>query len=875
MTSRRVLFTLPFLIALLFPTSPEAQVALPAIDAEISAMVESVSVDSLYNVIDTLTSFTTRHTNSDTTSNTFGVGAARRWVYNRLQEIGNATGNLTVDYHSFVLTIQGVTKEHRNVVGTITGTDPAQNDRVYIIGGHLDSRNEDSNDSTGFAHGANDDASGVGAALEVARILAQNPPEATVKFIAFVGEEQGLFGSTEYAQLAVQLGMNIEGMLNNDMVGNVTYGEAGTGDSLAFDSTHVRMFSVGPSNSSSRQMARAVKLYGETYVPSMEVNLIPAQDRPNRGGDHIPFNDNGFTAVRLVDVYDNLLHQHNFGDTIQVMNFPYYARNVGIDVATLAGLANAPRPLEDFVVGNTGDSTGFTVSWDASDATDLGGYYVTIRGINTLYWDQTIDVGNVTDFVIASSPSESLWVGAAAYDTSGHLGLVTEELGVLSTVPAAPTGLVATPDNVQINLSWNPAPEGDFSHHNLFRASAAGGPYTQIAGPLALPSYADNSAALGTFHYYKVSAVDTNGTESAQSEYARGRVASLDQGVLLVEESEDGTGQPHSPADVLSDGYYATVLANTTHDVFDYDSAAAADGLTLSDIGAYSSVIWVSDDRDREVAGVPVQAQFLGGNLALLKEYLDVGGNVLLIGWRLSGGVDPIYPGTYAPGDVLYDYFGVADVGTASPQGGRYFYGATGALGYPDVTVDTAKTRTPWGGKLPDADYLTTVAPGAETIYTFLSDPPDSAFHGAPVAVRNDGGAYRTVFVDFPLYHLLMPGAQDLVETALDWFATSTGVGGGSASAARFAIRAEPNPLGAHGTTLRFALPQRSDVDLAIYSVSGRRVRSLARGARAAGIHAVNWDGRNESGERVSSGIYFYRIDAGGQKATGKIVLLR
>lgn len=875
MTSRFAPCLLPILLAIFLPATAHAQVALPAIDAEISAMIESVSVDSLFNVIDTLTSFTTRHTNSDTTSNTFGVGAARRWVYNRLLEIGNATGNLTVAYHSFELTTQGITKEHRNVVGTITGTDPAQADRVYIIGGHLDSRNEDLADSTGFAHGANDDASGVGAALEVARILAQNPPEATVVFIAFVGEEQGLLGSGEYAQLATQLGTNIEGMLNNDMVGNVVFGEAGTGDSLAFDSTHVRMFSIGPSNSGSRQMARAVKLYGETYVPSMGVNLIAAQDRPNRGGDHIPFNDNGFTACRLVDVFDNLLHQHNFGDTLQVMNFPYYARNVGIDIATLAGLANAPRPLENFVVGNTGDSTGFTVSWDPSDATDLGGYMVTIRTTDTTYWQQSIDVGNVTDYVIASSPSESLWVGAAAYDTLGHLGLVTEELGVLSTVPAAPTGLAALPDNVQINLSWNPAPEGDFSHHNLFRATAAGGPYSPLAGPLALPSYADNSAALGTFYYYKVSTVDTNSTESAQSGFARGRVASLDQGILLVEESEDGTGQPHSPSDILSDAFYAQVLTNTPHDVFDYDSAAAADGLTLSDLGAYSSVIWVSDDRDREVAGVPVQAQFLGQNLALLQQYLDVGGNVLLMGWRLSGGVDPIYPGTYGPGSVLYDYFGVADVGTASPQGGRYFYGATGALGYPSVTVDTAKARPPWVGKLPDADFLTASAPGAETIYTFLSDPPDSAFHGAPVALRKDGGTFKTAFVDFPLYHLLMPGAQDLVENALDWFSTSTDVAGGSTGAVRFSIRAEPNPFGARGTTLRFALPRKGDVDLAIYSISGRRVRSLVSGTRPAGLHAIDWDGRNESGERVSSGIYFYRIEAGGQKATGKIVLLK
>ncbi len=868
-------------LLLLLPTISAAQVSLPAMDPVIEGLVDSVSADTLRNYLMSMQGFFTRHTNSDTLSATVGIGAARRWVFDQFVQISNDNGGiLQVEYHEFTETIQGVTKLHKNVVATLPGSDPAQADRIYILSGHLDSRNEDNMDWTGFAPGAVDDGGGSAAAIECARVLAKMGTEATIKFVNVVGEDQGLFGSSALALDAFQQGWNIEGMMTNDVFGNTVFGEVGVGDSLDNDTVNVRTFSIGPSNSSSRNMSRMVKLYGDAYT-TQNVNIIPMQDRPGRGGDHIPFNDNGFTACRLMDQFDNLIHQHSPADSFGVMNFPYLARNVGIDVAMFGNLANAPRPVVDFVVGNTGDSTGFQLSWSPSDATDLGGYIVTIRGTGSTFWDQTIDVGNTLSHLFTPSPSESLWLGVAAYDTLGHMGLVTEERGVLSTIPFAPTGLLVAPTNSTIDLAWNGAPEGDFSHHNVFRSLSAAGPFNQINGsPITVPAFTDAAVLPVTFYYYAVSTVDTNGNEGPQSGIERGRVASLDQGVLFVEETVVGPGQPHRPTEAESDSFYAVVFDTIPHTVLDYDSAAAATGINVSDLGAYSSVVWVSDDRNLTVSGVLLQNQFLVENLAALRQYLDLGGNVLVMGWKLADGISPLYPVAFGPGDVLHDYFRVETVNFASPDGGKFSYGATGLLGYPTVQIDSSKARNPWKGKLPDMDFFLSVAPGGETVYTFNSDPPDSSFHGSPSGIRYDGGTYRTQFFDFPLYHLQEQNAQDLIGKALTWFGDiPTSVAQSpeeeSAPITRLSIRATPNPFGRTGTTFHYALPGKATVELAIFSPSGRRVRLLKKASQSGGQHSVVWDGRDESGRTAAAGVYFYRITAGKSRATGKVVLVR
>ena len=194
-------------------------IAPPGIDADIAALADSVSADSLEATIQTLQDFFTRHTNSDTVSTTVGIGAARRWVYEQFAAISAANGgNLQVAFDTFNATVSGVTRDHRNVVATLPGTDPQAAERIFVFSGHLDSRNANNTDAVGYAPGANDDGSGVGAAIELARLMARRSWEATIKFIAFTGEEQGLFGSAHYASVAALHGDNIEGDLNSDII---------------------------------------------------------------------------------------------------------------------------------------------------------------------------------------------------------------------------------------------------------------------------------------------------------------------------------------------------------------------------------------------------------------------------------------------------------------------------------------------------------------------------------------------------------------------------------------------------------------------------------------------------------------------------------
>ena len=250
-----------------------------------------------------------------------------------------------------------------NAMAVLKGTDATDN-RMYIISGHLDSRVTDVMNRTADAPGANDDGSGVAAVLECARIMSKHPFGATVIFVAVSGEEQGLLGATYLANKAKQKRWNIDAMLNNDIMGSNNSNETGI-----IGNTKLRVFSEGlpayeldsvakrirqfglENDGKSRQLARYVKEIGERYVDNLEVMMVYRNDRFLRGGDHTPFVENGFAAVRLTEMNENFNHQHQdlrtekgsvYGDLAQFMDFEYLRKNTAVNLATLASLANAP-----------------------------------------------------------------------------------------------------------------------------------------------------------------------------------------------------------------------------------------------------------------------------------------------------------------------------------------------------------------------------------------------------------------------------------------------------------------------------------------------------------------------------------------------------
>jgi len=385
-------------------------------DPEIAAMVKEISPDSLRSYINKLVSFGTRSTLSSTTDKKRGIGAAREWVVQRFNEFARSSnGRMTAYVDTTTIPADGrrvdVPINLGNAMAILKGTDP-NDDRIYIISGHLDSRVTDVMNRTADAPGANDDASGVAAVMECARIMSKHSFPSTIIFVAVSGEEQSLLGSAYLANQAKSKNWNIDAMLNNDIMGSNNSNETNI-----IDNTRLRVFSEGISvldtgrvlssvrslglenDSKSRQLARYVKEIGERYVDNLEVVMIYRSDRFLRGGDHTPFLQKGYAAVRLTEMNENYNHQHQdlrtdkgvvYGDLPEFMDFEYLRKNTGINLSTLANLAKAPSmPLEVKVeVRNLTNAT--TLNWKAPKNGKAKGYYVLMRETTSPVWQKKI-----------------------------------------------------------------------------------------------------------------------------------------------------------------------------------------------------------------------------------------------------------------------------------------------------------------------------------------------------------------------------------------------------------------------------------------------------------------------------------------------------
>ncbi len=383
-------------------------------DPDIAALVSQISRDSLQAHVAKLVSFGTRHTLSNTTDKKKGIGASRRWVLSKFQEFaGQSAGRMTATIDTWTLKADGkrVDKDQEtgNVMATLKGTDPAD-DRIFIVSGHIDSRVTDVMNRTADAPGANDDASGVAAVIELARVMAKSAFPATIIFVAVSGEEQGLLGAEHLAERAVQEKWNVEAVLNNDIMGANNSNETNI-----IDNTRLRVFSEGlpafemdkqaasirqyglENDGKARQLARYVKEVGERYVENLEVVMVYRNDRFLRGGDHTPFVTKGFAAVRFSEMNENFLHQHQdlrtekgveYGDLLKFMDFEYLRKNTGINLACLANLAKSPAMPQSVVIEVSGLANSSTLRWAAPKSGKVKGYYVLMRETYQPFWQK-------------------------------------------------------------------------------------------------------------------------------------------------------------------------------------------------------------------------------------------------------------------------------------------------------------------------------------------------------------------------------------------------------------------------------------------------------------------------------------------------------
>lgn len=407
--------------------------------------VAAVSRERLESTVRRLVEFGTRHSLSDTLSETRGIGAARRWVHRQFEELVPASNRrLSVAYDWFTPDSSArvpVRVPMASVVATLRGTAPAARDRVYVISAHLDNRAADPLDAVADAPGANDDGSGVAVVLEAARVLAGLPLDATVVFAVFSGEEQGLFGSAHFAGRARERNLEIAGVLNNDMVGN-SQGGNGVRDNTAVrvfsegipgdetpEQARVRAIAGGENDGPSRQLARQVRRLAGPYLTNFDLRLVARRDRFGRGGDHSSFNAAGYPAVRLTEPNEDYSRQHQdvpdggsglTGDVPAGMDFDFLAQVARANVAALAGLALAPAPPEGVEILTGEMSYDTALRWQPSGEEDVIGYAVTWRATTSPDWERERFVGNVTRCRLAGLSKDDWIFGVRAVDRDGN-----------------------------------------------------------------------------------------------------------------------------------------------------------------------------------------------------------------------------------------------------------------------------------------------------------------------------------------------------------------------------------------------------------------------------------------------------------------------
>jgi hypothetical protein len=457
-------------LALLAVSATAQPLPQPASADELKAMLAEVSAERIEARIRKLVGFGTRHTLSDIGSDTRGIGAARRWITSELTACAKASGGrLKVEEQTFVEPAgQRVAQptELMNIVATLPGRGAGKG-RLLVVSGHYDSRNSDVMDSLGESPGANDDASGTAAVMELACVMAKHSFDATLVFMTVPGEEQGLLGAAQWARDAQAEGLNVEAMITNDIVGSPR------GDAGQYDPKRLRLFADsldplvrlltaananrpaspadqkavaamqaellpllqagGGEDLPTQQLGRHLKAAAEAAMPGFTVQLIQRRDRYLRGGDHIPFLERGYAAVRFSEPFENFAHQHQnprtengvvYGDLPEFVDFGYVADVARANLAGLATLAWAPAPPKGVRLDAGGLTNDSTLEWTASTDPEVAGYRVVWRDTDSAAWQQSSDVGMATRVTLPVS-KDNVVFGVQAVSKKGFASLAS------------------------------------------------------------------------------------------------------------------------------------------------------------------------------------------------------------------------------------------------------------------------------------------------------------------------------------------------------------------------------------------------------------------------------------------------------------------
>ncbi|MEJ2105015.1 MAG: M20/M25/M40 family metallo-hydrolase [Ignavibacteriaceae bacterium] len=806
-------------------------------DSLITQITSSVNPENVRYFIQSLQDFQTRFLLANTRD------AVAAWIKDQFLQMGFT--DVVIDSFDYAGTWQ------KNVIATLPGIYEPE---VYnVVGGHHDSYS--SGNPMIFAPGADDNASGTAAVLEIARVIKANnyQPESTIKFITFAAEEYGLFGSYDYALKAYTSNMNIKIMINHDMISHTYY----------------------PANQSKVDINR---YSGFEYLRDLAFYciqnyslLVPVNGGVNSSGsDSYSFWERGFPAVYFEE-NDFSPFYHSPADTIGNYNMEYCSEVIKSSCATLLLNIGMPSSVENYYLVDAGTGNSLIAWWSPNQSPDLEGYKIYL-GSQSGSYDTSFTTNDTLATIGNLIEGNLYYVGISVLDQDGYESLIVERSATPLELPAAPAEFTADPLWHQVQLSWLKNNEYDLLGYNIYRSDIEGELGDKLNQSIYLDTvYMDNSASNGIYYYYTVKTVDNLLNESIDNTTLRSRVVSMDQGILVVDETSDGDGSPMNPTDAEVDQFYNDILEHFNTD--QYDIIEQGNKIGLADLGAYSTIIWHGNDMSNLSVTYEYREE--------IKKYLDFGGNCLYTGYKPSKAFENVssLSKTFSNGDFIFDYFKIQE--TKSTIFALFNEAKSLIGGYANIFVDSVKTLSSNDFHLKDIEMTQASAEGVNIISyetNFDSTTQQGILKGKPVGVEYIGNDYKSVIISFPLYYMNKQQAKSFIQYVLtekfdEVMPVEEPV---SEFPAEYKLYQNfPNPFNP-STKIKFNVPvtlseaEGSLVTLKVYDVLGNEIETIVNEEKLAGTYEVEFTAVD-----LPSGVYFYKLQTGSFIETKKMILLK
>jgi len=807
----------------------------PIATRDITDIINSIDPESIASFIQELQNFNTRFCLHE---NRFTIA---QWIANQFISWGYTDVSL-VDFQP---DNSGLIPQ-KNVVAIETGT--LYPDQYIVLGAHYDSVNQGGTQGIHYelsmtdAPGADDNASGTAAMLEIARVLKLNnhQPLYSIRFVAFAMEELGLYGAYADVDYIHNEDINVVTMVNCDMLGH--------------DPALPYVFTVNKYTNADHLTNYALHL-GQ----SMDMSMVTDTSMSHRS-DSWAYHNAGIPAVFFSET-DFTPYYHTSQDILANMHIPYETQFVKLIVNLLVNIASMIESPQNFVVQNGGNGSSIATSWDAVDIPDV--QYKLIINNSATQETHTYTTDDLQYTFTGLTPETMYEITLSAF-IDDYVSYGITRFMQTDVIPHTPSGIAITPQYQQILISWTKNTELDIASYNVYRRVYQTIDFTLVSSvPASANTFTDTTTADLIWYEYCVRAVDTDENQSPNSQIVRTRHFSLNQGLLILDFTSHNTTNPLLPPNADTDEFYRDLVEGYAYTEM---GSVNANQVRIDNIGIYSTIIAHKNSYNATSNDILRQ---------VLQEFIDIGGNIIY------SAVEPLYFTTYVPngypavyGDTDFPlaYFGIQSVNNNASA--HFARGAsTGWNQIPHLTLEQSKVPPQFGSKL---TRIETFSGDFENIlYTYASDsdiPEETLFDGQPVAVYLQRGNSHIVITSIPLYFIQQAQAKSFVQTVLQIFGEPLSDDDHTlpSTAPNLLLRNYPNPFNP-STTISFTIPAETHVSLCVYNIKGQLVDTLVSDVMSAGKHDIHWDAGS-----VGTGVYFYQVKtASGLSSVKKMVLMK